>query len=51
MLNFIKISKIPLIYFLEEKKDKNYKDLGVGQNLTEFAKIHMLKSLKKFITI
>jgi hypothetical protein len=28
---------------------KNFKDLGVGQNLTEFTKIFMPESLKKFL--
>jgi hypothetical protein len=31
----------------KEKKKKKFKDLGIGQNLTEFAKILMPKCLKK----
>lgn len=31
------------------KEKKNCKDLGVGKNLTEFAKIPMPESLKNFI--
>jgi len=35
-------------FFRKKKKEKkNYKDLCVGQNLMEFAKLFMLESLKK----
>jgi hypothetical protein len=37
------ISKIPLYFF---RKKKNCKDLGVGQDLTEFAKIPVPEYLR-----
>jgi len=47
-LNHVKILKIPLFFFREKKKKKCY-DLGICQNLTEFARIFMSKPLKNFI--
>jgi hypothetical protein len=44
----IKIPKIS-IPFRGKKKEKNCKDLGVGYDLTEFAKIHMPESLNIYI--
>jgi cadmium resistance protein CadD (predicted permease) len=46
MLNLVKIVKILLIFFRKKKKEKNCKNLGIGQNLTEFVKILMHESLK-----
>jgi hypothetical protein len=46
MFGAIKIFNIPLFFFFFFMK-KNCKDLGVGHNLTEFAKILMPESLKK----
>jgi hypothetical protein len=44
---FLKYSYI----FLGKKKEKNYKNLDVGKDLTEFTKIYMLKSLNIYIYI
>jgi hypothetical protein len=46
-----KISKIPIIFRKKKIKNKNCKDLGVGQDLTEFEKILTPKSLKLYIYI
>jgi hypothetical protein len=35
-------------FFNEKNKNKNCKDLGIGQDLTEFAKIFTLESLRFF---
>jgi hypothetical protein len=43
MSKFIKYSSF---FFLAKKEKKNCKDLGVGQDLTEFAKLPMLESLR-----
>jgi hypothetical protein len=45
-LNPVKIFKILPFFFFRKK---NYKDLDVGQNLMEFAKIHMPESLRIFL--
>jgi hypothetical protein len=48
----VKISKIPFnFFFFLRKIKKNCKDLGVGQDLTEFVKISMLEFLKIYIYI
>jgi hypothetical protein len=43
----VKISKIPLIFFIGKKEKKNCKDLGVSKDLTKFVKLAMHESLKK----
>jgi hypothetical protein len=49
-LNLVKILKIPVFFFFFFfKKEKNYKDLGIDQNLTKFIKILMRESLKNYI--
>ena len=42
----VKIIKIPSLFV--EKEEKNCKDSCIGQDLTEFVKIHMLKFLQFF---
>jgi hypothetical protein len=48
LLNPNGVLKISLFFFLGKKRCE---DIGVGQNLTEFAKIPMLKSLKIYYFI
>jgi hypothetical protein len=49
LLNSVKISKIHLSFLEKKKEEKKSYDFGIGQNLTEFAKIPMPESLKNFI--
>jgi hypothetical protein len=46
-LNPVKISKISIFFLGKKNIKKNCSDLGVGQNLSELAKIFMPDSLKK----
>jgi hypothetical protein len=45
-----KFIRYPTI-FLEKKNKKNYKDLSVGKDLTEFIKILISESLNKIDTL
>jgi hypothetical protein len=43
-----KFLKYSFFFFRKNKKKKNYKDLGIGQDLKKFEKIPMLESLIYF---
>jgi hypothetical protein len=49
VLKYLKYHSI--FFFFLRKIKKNCKDLGVGQDLTEFVKISMLEFLKIYIYI